>query len=337
MLTAPLTRLVVVLTMLVIAATAWTAPMTWKLGGYVQARYTEDFGTPTTTPPTTASPGTFLDTRPSVLVRATDDEHVLLQFFFSSPDGNKFEVQHAFAEYDTMPFYLRLGLSPIPFGYENPITSAALITTERSQISKELIGPFALDRGLFAFYRSSGVFVAKPLPAQPGTFNAGIAIVNGEPYMTGRDENSSKTLIGRVGYYIPNGEVGASIYQGKGAGAIPVTMDRLAADILWRTGGFTVLSELLSGKSGDVKSNGGYLTVAYRPAAGAAAQYMFYLRGDVADRNTEAAGDYFSRTTGGVDFFINPTSKLQAEFETLNDQLNPDLNGRMTLQYQIIF
>jgi hypothetical protein len=340
MLTAPLTRLAVVLSVLVIAATAWTAPMTWKIGGYVQARYTETFGEidfPVSSA-TDNTPGTFLNTRPSVLIRATDSEHVFLQFFFSSRNGLDFEVQHAFAEYQTTPLNIRAGLSPIPFGYENPITSAALVTTERSQISNELIGPFALDRGVFAFYRSTGVFVVNPIPAEPGTFNAGIAAVNGEPFITGSDTNNTKNIIGRVGYFIPNGEIGVSLYNGKGTGVVPATMDRFGADLQWRSGPFTAIAEFIRGETGSVTSDGGYLTVGYRPIAdGTPSRIMVYLRGDIADRNSDVAGDYFSRGTAGVSYYLNPTSKLQAEVENINDQLNPDLSGRMTLQYQIIF
>jgi len=292
-------------------------------------------------PPATPAPtpGNFTDTRPSVLIRATDGEHVFLQFFFSSRNGLDLEAQHAFAEYRTTPYNIRAGLSPIPFGYENPITSAALITTERSQVSNELIGPFALDRGVFAFYRSTGVFVANPIPVQPGTFNAGIAVVNGEPFVVGNsDTNNTKNVIARVGYFIPNGEIGASVYQGDGTGAVPGTMNRFGADLQWRQGAITALAEYLRGETGSVTGDGGYITVAYRPMAGEApSKIMVYLRGDISDRNTDVAGDYFSRGTAGVSYYLNPTSKLQAEAETIDDQLNPNLTGRITFQYQIIY
>ncbi|MHB0936916.1 MAG: porin [Armatimonadota bacterium] len=345
MLTA-LTRFIAVLSLLVIAATAWAAlPMKWTLGGYVQARYTEDLGE-TLVPVVTDTPGTFRAMRPSVLIRATDEEHVFLQFFFSNvPGGSDLEVQHAFAEYQAAPLYGRLGLSPIPFGYENPITSAALITTERSMASAVLIGRQALDRGVYFFYQPSGVFIAKPTPGQPGTFNAELGLVNGENYNDPSDSNNAKNFVGRLGVYIPNGEIGASIIRGKGTGADPVDKDRLGVDVQWRTGPFTLLAEYLTGEGAilafddEREAQGGYLTVAYRPldAEGKPVSYQVYLRGDVFDRNVDAADDYFSRGTVGVAYYLNPLSKLQAEYESIDDSLNTELDGRFTLQYQIIF
>lgn len=345
MLTA-LTRFIAILSLLAIAATAWTAlPMKWTLGGYVQARYTEDLGE-TSVPLVTDTPGTFRAMRPSVRIRATDEEHVFLQFFFSNvPGGSDLEVQHAFAEYQQAPYYGRLGLSPIPFGYENPITSAALITTERSMASSVLIGRQALDRGVFFFYQPSGVFIAKPAPGRPGSVNAEIGLVNGENYTDHSDSNNTKNFVGRVGLYIPNGEIGASIIKGKGTGADPVDKDRLGVDVQWKTGPFTLLAEYLAGEGAvlavddEVEASGGYLTVAYRPvdAAGQPVRYQIYLRGDVFDRDKDAPGDHFSRGTIGVAYYLNPLSKLQAEYEHINDSLNTELDGRFTLQYQIIF
>jgi len=338
MLTA--TRLTVVLTLLVIVATAWAAPMKWTLGGYVQARYSEDLGSATPTAPT---PGTFQDLRPAVLIRATDENHVFLQFFFSTTGGGtNFEVQHAFAEYDAIPFIARLGLGPIPFGYENPITSAALITTERSQVSNKLIGPNALDRGVFFFYQAGGVFVAKPAPPKSGSVNIEVGLVNGQPYNTStpKDPNNVKNIVGRVGFQFPNGEIGVSVIEGKGIEpAAPTTWDRLGADLKWQLGAFTALLEYLRGDTAGLTANGGYLTVAFRPlnADGAPVMYQLYARGDIYDSNVDAVGGYFNRTTVGGCYFLNPTSKLQAEYQSIKDQANPDLDGNVTLQYQIIF
>ena len=331
MLTAPTARLAVILGLLVTVAAAWAAPMTWTLGGYVQARFTEDFGTLGTGDNVVDNPSSFRAVRPSLVIRAFDGEHVYLQFFFSVPTAdNDVEVQHAFAEYQVKPFYARLGLSPIPFGYENPVTSAALVTTERSQVSNTLIGPFALDRGLFAFY----------LPTAVGKFNVSAGAVNGEPYTVNSDSNTTKTIVGRVGYYLTGGEVGLSIYEGVGPNG--ATMDRVGADVRLTRAPFTVIAEYIAGTTGtlisenivDVDANGFYITLAYRQAG---SDWMPYIRYDAFDRNENAGGDFFSRGTGGVSYYLNPTSKLQAEFETINDGVNPDLDGRFTAQYQIIF
>lgn len=295
------------------------APMKWTLGGYLQARLTDTLGQPN-------SPSTFQDKRASLLVRATDEEHIFLQLFVSGEDT--FQIQHAFVEYYDKAFHGRLGLAPIPFGYENPVTSAKLITTERSQVSNRLIGPFALDRGAYAIY----------LPAKG--FNISTAVVNGQPVGVKADTNDTKNIVARLGYMLKSGEVGVSMYNGKntlGAGALK--MDRIGFDILTKQGPFTFISEVMTGKDGlaaggDVDSIGGYVTAAYRRQGSRSEPY---IRLDVFDPNKDAGGDYFSRGTFGYSHYLNPTSKIQAEYETIEDNLSPLTDGRVTFQYQIIF
>lgn len=342
MLSALITRSAVVLGLLVMVATAWSAPMKWTLGGYLQGRFAEDFGT-ISVPTPTDNASTFLALRPSVLIRAFDEEHIFLQMFVQTAKGTSDpEFVHAFAEYRAKPYYARLGLGPIPFGYENPVSSCLLITTERSQVSNELVGPLANDRGIFVYYT----------PAQAGKFNASLGVVNGTAYNVSRDPNNAKNVVARLGYTIPGGEIGVSAIQGSGTQAIdPGTFDRLGVDVVWVTGSITVISELMSGKTGtlvdvdpspgiedlqmvDTDANGGYLTVACRKQG---SNWMPYARVDILDRNTDAAGDHFSRVTGGVSYYLTPLSKLQAEYENIDDNLNPNLDGRFTAQYQIIF
>lgn len=317
-----------VLALLLVSAPLSAAPMKWTLGGYLQTRLTEDLGSPASG---AATPSTFLDTRPSVLIRATDDQHVFLQMFFSMRSGTGLEVQHAFAEYRAAPWAARLGLGPVPFGYENPVTSAALITTERSQASARLIGTFALDRGAQVIYKN------------PNGFNAAVGAFNGQPYTVSSDTNSNKTLAGRIGYLLPKGkgDIGLSLYDGAGTGATnPIDVQRMAVDVLYKPANFTILGEYFTGEGdiinnvADVKGKGGYLTVAYRKPGSA---FMPYLRVDTFDPNDDVDNDTFDRITGGVSYYLNETSKVQAEFESINDDLNPDLDGRYTLQYQIIY
>jgi len=324
---------VALLALLTLAATGWSAPMKWTLGGYLQARFTEDFGS-IDYPAAADNPSTFTALRPSILLRAFDDEHLFLQLFLQAPRGSSSpEFMHAFAEYRAAPYAARAGLFPAPFGYENPLSSAGLITTERSQASQELIGALANDRGIYVHY----------MPGPEGKFNAALALVNGQPYNVSHDTNNAKNLVARVGYYLPGGEVGVSAISGKGREAIdPGTFNRFAVDLVWAKAPFTIIGEYIAGTTGtpielvEVKTDarGGYLTFAYRAPD---TPWMPYLRLDVLDRDTDAAGDYFNRITGGVSYYLNANSKLQAELESINDQRNPDLEGRFTLQYQITF
>ncbi len=330
---APISRLVAVLgllTLLAVALPLSAAPMKWTLGGYLQARLTEDLGTPASG---ASTPSTFSDTRPSILVRATDDKPLFLQFFFSKPAGDTLEVQHAFAEYRAAPYAARLGLMPVPFGYENPVTSSALITTERSRASQAMIGPFGIDRGFTATYRN------------PNGLNLAAGVFNGQPYTVSRDDNSDKVIAARAGYTLKNGEIGLSYYTGDAPGATaPADVDRFGLDAMFKLSNVTILAEYFTGE-GDLitetptnfvvdDGKGGYLTVAYRKPGTA---FMPYIRFDTLDPQDNVDGDSFNRITGGVSYYLNETSKIQLEFESINDDLNPDLDGRYTAQYQIIF
>lgn len=321
MITAPFFRLTLLVSLLALFVVAslplYAAPMKWSLGGYVQARFNDQLGENAVVPDPKA-PSTLLDTRPSLLVRATDEEHVFLQFFISSIPGTSPEFQHAFAEYQAKPYYVRLGLSPIPFGYENPISSCRLITMERSKISADLIGKKGLDRGLFGYY----------LPGKG--LNASVGIVNGEDYTASADTNNVKNAVARVGYSIPGSEIGVSAIVGKDAA--DATFNRYGVDLLTKQGDFTILSEYITGKSGAVKESGAYLTAAYKPASWIIEPYARY---DFA--NTKDADKDYSRITVGGGYYLNPTSKVSVEFQSTSDDANPDLDGNIAAQYQIIF
>lgn len=351
MLTVLIKRLTIVLGLLVIMATAWSAPMSWTFGGYLQARFTDELGTET--------PSTFQDMRPSLLIRAfSEDQKVLGQMFLQAPTGySPIEVQHAFAEYRTEPNFFRLGLMPIPFGYENPVSSSQLVTTERSKVSKALIevaptqltgnitspGTYILDRG-FEYYYAKLDPKTKLIEGP----NVSIAIVNGNPYTVTSDKNDTKNIVARIGYrrdglkggFVPvsSFDVGASIYQGKNANG--GTMNRYDVDTQATIpiGGnqLRLIGEGIVGKGNTTtavgtKATGFYITGAYRVKS-----FEPYARFDIFDPSTDAVGDNYHRTTGGVSYYFNPLSKVQAEYESIDDQTS-SLDGRFTAQYQIIF
>lgn len=367
MVTSVPTRLFILIGMLavVLSLPSWSAPMKVMVGGYIQPRFTDTFGHPNG-----GATSTFLALRPSVLIRATDDEHIFAQLFVQGK-GNEdtFQIQHAFVDYFDKAYRARLGLSAIPFGYENPVTSSKLITTERSQASNELIGGFALDRGLFGYY----------LPGKE--FNFSLGVINGQPVSVTRDNTETKNFVGRVGYTIPGGEVGVSAYVGKGLPyfALPVgytfpgvtnpanqtiTFDetnRFGFDLQTKQGPFTILAEIISAqqeltvteigiepadttKSADqvvifsetATENpiGGYLTVAYRVPDTASEPYVRY---DLLQRDIPGLSSDFNRITLGYIHWLSPTAKVQAEYEKIDDDLNAGLDGRATLQYQVVF
>ena len=298
--------------------------------GYLQGRFEDNLNGPKT--------NTFDIKRAALYMRAMVSDKVgATVFVANNPGTGNVEFQHAYVNYDSGVVEGRLGLSPVPFGYENPVTSCRLVTLERSEVSRALFGPYALDRGAFAFY------------APKTGFNYSLSVVNGTAYTTQTDPNNKKNLAGRVGYAIPGGEVGASIYEGTApsaaAGAAAnatANMQRYGLDLITVRGPYTVVSELIDGRGDIVKgvsstdALGGYLTVAYRIPGTASQPYVRY---DAFNPTVHTPGNYFQRATLGYSYFLNPTSKLSAEYQLMKGNMynKPNIPNAFGLQYQVIF
>jgi hypothetical protein len=307
------------------------AATTFNFSGYVQGRLTDTLGEIANA----ETPETFNMQRATVYMVANVDEHVKAVIFASGntgAGGTATRLEHAYAQYINKPYQVRLGLSPIPFGIEAPISSCRLITLERSEVVTRLFlsldagAVYALDKGLYTYY----------LPGKG--LNASLALVNGVGVGGGNvDGNSSKNTVARLGYYVPGGEIGLSLYDGDDLTA--QKMDRYGFDLLTRQGDFTLQSEIIRGRDGagagsTVSSLGGYLIIAHR-AKGSVSEP--YVRAEVFDPNTIAGGDFFKSATIGYSHYLNPSSRVTAEYQAIEDGRNPEFEGRFGTQYQIIF
>jgi hypothetical protein len=320
-------RLTLVVLAVLVTAAAMAAPVKFFVSGYVQGRISDrigDQGTPA---------NSYFDIkRASIYMRASVNEHVTGVLFVSGTPNAR--IEHAYAEYADKPYSARLGLAPVPFGYEAPISSSGLLTLERSQIITDLFivpGVLLLDRGLYGFY-------------MPGEgFNASLGIVNGTPVNDLTvPEKSGKVIVARLGHSISGGQIGASIYDGRreetvGNAAVIADATILGLDLQMKRGPWTILSELVDGEDNNIDKWGGYVTVGYR-REGSPSQP--YLRLDYEDQNENAGNDVFRRATVGYHYYLTPTSKLTAEYEAIDAKpgFSPaQPEGRITGQYQIIY
>jgi len=277
-------------------------------------------------------------------VRGSVDEHFTGTLLLAMQPTVR--AEHAFAEYASKPYMVRLGLVPLPIGYEIPLTSSRLITLERSQIVTDLVVKnggqdiYFFDRGVFLYY----------LPAKG--LNVSAALINGQPVENSggaeglftSDRNDGKPIVARVGYSIPGGEMGVSYYGGnrRVRVAAPASdgsqrLTLYAFDLATNRGPFTIILEAMAATDGGIEKNGGYLTVAYRKAGSASQPY---LRIDIEDQNTNAPNTNYQRLTAGYAYYLNPTSKVSLEFESIDAGANfapGQPNSRLTGQYQIIF
>lgn len=313
------------------------AGTTWNLSGYVQGRFAAPIGSSATLPYSA-----FDDPRSYLVVRAAVNERVRGALVIYGKNrirngatilGTDLTMLEAYGEYGTQPWRARLGLSSIPFGYEAPVSSAALITLERSQVTMEYTYPYGFERGLFNYYTPAG------------KVGAMVALVNGgNTNNISGDTNPHKTLAGRV--FVPltgnmPGEFGISGYNGLTAAGTEMT--RVGVDLRLTSGEVTLLTEAISafGPSTDTartgsNAAGGYLTLAYRKAG---AQTQPYARYDVLDSDVtaDAATDNFHRMTYGINQYLNANTKATLEYEVINNEADPNLNGRVTAQYQVTF
>ena len=375
------------LTLLILATVLVIAmPTDWMVAGYVQGRFTQDSGpltvyTPGTLPQPlqagmfTTPDNTFNVRRAYLVVHAKVDEHVgaqittcldwgtgpyligtgglgVTQHCLNAPNTTvRPMILEAYGEYIYDDYQVRLGESHIPFGYEVPLSSSKLITTERSQVMETQLFPFAFDRGLFAYY----------LPSK--YFNVSAAVVNGVPLDDANTffdsvNTDKKNAMGRIGVLIPGGTVGVSYYDGHNPYAPSLNFQYLGVDVEDKYGPFTVIAEGLRGNDGggtnvnvydfptagnlpngtatipDTRPEGAYVTLAFQKPHSAAQPYFRY---DIYTPDRESTDCYFHRDTVGVNYFLNPTSKVQLEYQAINDQENPREKGVAVLQYQVIF
>jgi hypothetical protein len=327
------------------APTGTTVSFPEKLtfSGYVQGRYTDNLGD-LSSPTGSRIPSAFDAKRAYASLRADINQHIsatVMAALAQSPTST-FNLLEAYGEYRFNPTVsTRLGLSRIPFGYELPLSSASLITLERSQVTQVLLYDFEFDRGFFAYYNPINPKVSLAL----GLVNGSTNIVNN---VKAPDQTTRKNFVGRLGYSLPWGKIGVSTYQGTDPDG--VVMDRNGADLELAYGGFTLLSEALVARgvvadtatdgttpivftSTNAKARGAYATLAYLCPI---TQLQPYVRLDTFDPH-EDTDHNFSRATGGINYLMKNNSKVTLEYQTIDNQANLAQHRSFSTQYQVCF
>ena len=164
----------------------------------------------------------------------------------------------------------------------------------------------------------------------------------------GNDPNDNKNFVSRLAYTMPDGQIGASVYTG----THPLTnefISRCGMDLNWSKNGITVIGEFLQGRgnyipdpvsagnltwSPTVDSQGAYLTAGYLLPK---SKFQPYMRYDAYDANRDAANDGYSRFTLGVNYLEDKMSRITLEYQSINDDTKPNINGTVAAQYQVSF
>jgi hypothetical protein len=299
-----------------LAATLPALAATVKIGGYVQSRYTDALG---------AAPGketvsgfdgngTFNVRRARISTKATIDENTMAAIEIDAAKTNV-SVKQAFISYAFADLYTSLGLTKLPFGYENQLSSSAIIPLERSMISN-MVSEYGT--GLFLVPSSDIIPVVKTK----------FAVINGEETDT-IDKDNNKVAIGNVEYPFGDTKVGVSYLAGHGQAA--------NAYVANKTGRFTTVAEYTTSKYNDKfqlknKYKGFYVLEAFEVNP----KTQVYARYDELDQDN-TANFKKTRITAGVAYLLNDTTELTAEYQSIDDDAKPDVDGAVGVQLQTKF
>jgi hypothetical protein len=215
----------------------------------------------------------------------------------------KYGVLKAFVEKDQIgkkdSTIYRMGLFSTPFGYEAGLSSASLITLERSKGVSELVyKPWSFDNGLFMNYTKKGL-------------SAAVGLTNGEKMDATKglpsngDTNNVKNVTARIGKKSGDTTVGASALYGADG-----DLQVYGVDAMMVKKDLTVIGEAIMGDDCSTKSNGFYVT-----AAQTGNDINPYARFDTYDANTDIAGGQYYGVTIGASHMLNPMTKESFEIQ----------------------
>jgi hypothetical protein len=218
-----------------------------------------------------------------------------------------------FINYKNAGYFLQAGQQKIPFGYE--------VYRE----GDEARGPLERARVFSKFFpdeRDIGLVVGTA-PKNPHAANFHIGVVNGDG-INRSDGDADKSVVGKV--EVPIGKLmtlGASGYTGtatfaKGGRA----KEAVGVEHRFNLGRFSTQLEYLWGHQFGKDLNGGLGMATYNTGRVG----NFFARYDVFDPNTQAANDYWSRTSLGWFKDFTKQIRLTAEYDIVRNRLTHTSN-----------
>jgi hypothetical protein len=273
-----------------------SAASDFTLGGYIQSRLILQKD---------ANPGSsFTDSRVYITGTAVTGADTKVGFFYSgfSVDSsgqsvNKGGLLMAWGEKTKGNDTYRMGLYKSPFGYETGLSSASLVTLERSKAVSELVyKPWSFDNG-FYWDRTDG----------STTISA--AVTNGEPMQNAlpvnRDSDNVKNFTARIGSTKAKSVCGASAMYGDSGDLTIYGLDG-------RTTGtdINLIGEAVYADDHGVKKDGFYLTAACNKAN---QTYHPYARLDWYDSDADTSDNEYTGFTIGVSRNVNTMTKETIE------------------------
>ncbi|HEY0787965.1 MAG TPA: porin, partial [Thermoanaerobaculia bacterium] len=195
-----------------------------------------------------------------------------------------------------------------PFGFEIPYSSSSREMPERSRVIRTLF-PGERDRGVMA----SGAGFGKRLTYQ-------LAVVNGSGIDQSSDPDSSKDVVGRLGWSFPTLDVGASLYRGEALLATTAQpagrmfdKNRTGVDAQWKTPlpGLTTRAEYVTGDEKGAEVDGWYVYLIQ--ALGKKNELV--VRADEYDANADLAGNAVFTLGGAWNYHLDKRTRVTLAYE----------------------
>lgn len=235
--------------------------------------------------------------------------------------SSDFTVLEAYGVYDLGKTTWRAGKYRNLYGYESSLSSARLVTLERSQIIQNLVYvPWSFDSGVFAEFKGKSKAAGDSMLC--------VAITDGEGFFSDVETDATKNVLIRGVKETKAATTGVNLFTGKaGAGVVGYAPGEgftyFGVDMTGKKKDLTYIIEILGGKKGSTVVGGGYITLAKKKADSTLTKYARF--------DTYTNGSTNGVLTLGQSRQLSPTAKTTLEIG--------DLGGSETLtgQYQTAF
>jgi hypothetical protein len=305
-----------------------------KISGYIQAQYVDD---ESSRDELTGSGSRNRDQfsirrgRLKFVYTASPSARATVQL---EANSNGVDLKDAFVEltepWTAWKHTLTAGQFKWPFGFEIPYSSSSREMPERSRVIRSLF-PGERDRGVMA----SGAGLDKRLTYQ-------LAVVNGSGIDQSSDPDSSKDVVGRLGWSFPALSVGASLYRGEALLATSANpagemfdKNRTGVDLQWKTPlpGLSTRGEYVTGDEKGAEVDGWYVYLIQ--AIGEKNELV--LRADDYDANTDVAGNAVFTLGGAWNHHLDKRTRLTLAYEHPKREENDPGDDVLTARLQFKF
>ncbi|MEX0646899.1 MAG: porin [Balneolaceae bacterium] len=295
----------------------------YKAGGFLQQQFTFD--------QTEDIPPRFAIHRARIGVTGNITEQISVNFIggFKEPPNNTPRLVNAFIDFDVHSILkVRTGQFLLPFGLEGPEPIFLNPAIERATATRRL--------NTFAMFRDIGI----QLSGSQSRFNYAVALVNGAG-ANNIEQIEPKDLMGRVGFILTD-ELRAGIsghagqYQPAGTTNDHESRFRTGVDMRYESDPLFIRGEYIFRwddlPSGDTREiSGGYLLGGFELTE----ELQTIARFEYFKPDTGIDDNHFTAFTIGANYYFIGNTRLSANYEFRNDQLNPEINNLFTVQMQV--